>query len=85
MCAIYSLCIILLVYNIYIRNFRCFGWNENFLTFVNYCVYYCHGLLFSRVILLYNFWQFEQQLTSLITSPTADINAVSIIPMPDTD
>ena len=32
MCAIYSLRIILLVNNIRVRNFRCFGWNENFLT-----------------------------------------------------
>ena len=34
MCAIYSLrtCIILLVNNICIRNFHCFGWNEKFLT-----------------------------------------------------
>ena len=32
MCAIYSLRIILLVNNIHVRNFRRFGWNENFLT-----------------------------------------------------
>ena len=32
MCAIYSLRIILLVNNICVRNFRRFGWNENFLT-----------------------------------------------------
>ena len=31
-CAIYSLRIILLVNNIRVRNFRRFGWNENFLT-----------------------------------------------------
>ena len=30
MCAIYSLCIILLVNNIRVRNFHRFGWNENF-------------------------------------------------------
>ena len=29
---LYSLCIILLVNNIRVRNFRRFGWNENFLT-----------------------------------------------------
>ena len=32
MCAIYLLRIILLVNNIRVRNFRHFGWNENFLT-----------------------------------------------------
>ena len=34
-CTIYLLHIILLV-NIHVKNFRCFGWNENFLT-MNFC------------------------------------------------
>ena len=34
-CAIYSLRIILLVNNIRVRNFRRFGWNENYLTTKN--------------------------------------------------
>ena len=42
MCAIYSLRIILLVNNIRVRNFRRFGWNENFLTTKN-----------SRITVLY--------------------------------
>ena len=42
MCTIYLLCIILLVNNIRVRNFRHFGWNGKFFNNKNFANYSCY-------------------------------------------